>query len=76
MSGTMHEHLAETMLDQILEDPDGAETLALAHAGLRDARWGQDFIEAIGQDARRHAARLLLGGAEPLPKDDGPDAGR
>jgi hypothetical protein len=53
----MHQQLAETMLDRMLEDPDGPETLALAHAGLRDARWGQDFIDAIGQDARTRAAR-------------------
>ena len=57
MSTTMHEQCAEMMLDQMLDDPDGPETLALATQGIRDARWGQDFIDAIGQHGRLPAGR-------------------
>jgi hypothetical protein len=52
MSRTVHERSAQMMLDQMMADPDGPETLRLAYSGIRDKRWGADYIDALGQNPR------------------------
>jgi hypothetical protein len=47
----MHTWSAEIMLKHMLADPEGMETISLAYAGLREERWGEDYIDAIGQHA-------------------------
>jgi hypothetical protein len=50
MSSTVHERSAQMMLDQMMADPDGPETLRLAYNGIREKRWGADYVDALGQN--------------------------
>jgi hypothetical protein len=52
MPQTVHERSAQMMLDQMMADPDGPETLRLAYNGIREKRWGADYIDALGQNPR------------------------
>lgn len=46
---TNHAWMAERMLDHFMTDPDGPATLRMTHQGIRDGRWGHDYVDAIGQ---------------------------
>lgn len=46
-----HAFLAEMTLERYLEDPRGPEMLRLARQGLREGKWCDEYIAAIGQQA-------------------------
>jgi hypothetical protein len=46
---TNHTWTAEMILDRLMADPAGPETLRLTREGIRDGRWGDDHTDAIGQ---------------------------
>jgi hypothetical protein len=54
---TAHEFSARAILDQMMSDPAGAQVLQTAYAGLRDGRWSEEYMDAIGQ----HGVRARTG---------------
>lgn len=46
---TTHEYMAECTLERLLSDADGREALALARSGLREGKWHDAYVDAVGQ---------------------------
>jgi hypothetical protein len=51
--GSVHESAAQKMFNELMETPDGALTYQIVHAGLRDGRWSERYMDAIGQHGVR-----------------------
>lgn len=52
MSDPLHVSMARSLLDTRLADPNGPAMLRDAREGLIEGRWGDDYIDALGQDGR------------------------
>jgi len=47
--GSAHEDGAQAMLDDFMSDGDGARAFQVYVAGLKEGRWGEDYLDAIHQ---------------------------
>lgn len=52
MGDPLHVSMARSLLDERLADPDGPAMLRQTREGLVEGRWGDDYIDALGQDGR------------------------
>jgi hypothetical protein len=44
-----HVWSANLFLDNFMADPEGPKTLWMAREGIKDGRWGADYVDSIGQ---------------------------
>jgi hypothetical protein len=51
-----HEFAATKMFDNLMSTPEGALFYQQVYAGLRDGRWSEEYMDAIGQHNRRPPA--------------------
>lgn len=52
MGEPRHVWTARQMLDEMMDDPDGPEMIRITYQGIREKRWGADYIAALGQQPR------------------------
>lgn len=50
---TVHISTADHMLDHMMSELEGQRALHATHQGLRDGRWSEEYIDAIGQHGVR-----------------------